>query len=82
MKIRDSVAFVTGVNRVRLDVRNPGNVVAAARECADVNLLKNSAAVSSSAGERRRRRHCQRSLGLAEAHRHQVIADLPQFCAA
>ena len=81
MKIRDSVAFVTGANRgiglafaqellaggarkvyaaarqperitlagverVRLDVTNPEDVAAAARQCADVNLLINNAGIA------------------------------------
>jgi len=81
MKIRDSVAFVTGANRgiglafvqellaggarkvyaaarqperitlagverVRLDVTNPEDVAAAARQCTDVNLLINNAGIA------------------------------------
>ncbi len=81
MKIRDSVAFVTGANRgiglafaqellaggarkvyaaarqperitlagverVRLDVTNPEEVAAAARQCTDVNLLINNAGIA------------------------------------
>jgi NAD(P)-dependent dehydrogenase (short-subunit alcohol dehydrogenase family) len=81
MKIRDSVAFVTGANRgiglafaqelltggarkvyaaarqperiplagvesVRLDVTNPEDVAAAARQCNDVNLLINNAGIA------------------------------------
>ena len=86
MKIRDSVAFVTGANRgvglafaqellaggarkvyaaarqperitlatsglagvepVRLDVTNPQDVAAAARQCSDVNLLINNAGIA------------------------------------
>lgn len=81
MKIRDSVAFVTGANRgiglafaqellaagsrkvyaaarqperislvgverVRLDVTNPEDVAAAARQCTDVNLLVNNAGIA------------------------------------
>src|SRR6516225_1541757 len=81
MKIRDSVAFITGANRgiglafaqellaagagkvyaaarnpeqiilegvhrVRLDVTNPENIVAVARECTDVNLLINNAGIA------------------------------------
>jgi NAD(P)-dependent dehydrogenase (short-subunit alcohol dehydrogenase family) len=81
MKIRDSVAFVTGANRgiglafaqellaggvrkvyaaareperitlagverIRLEVTNPQEVAAAARQCADVNLLINNAGIA------------------------------------
>jgi NAD(P)-dependent dehydrogenase (short-subunit alcohol dehydrogenase family) len=81
MKIRDSVAFVTGANRgiglaftqellaggarkvcaaarqperitlggverVRLDVTNPEDAAAAARQCTDVNLLINNAGIA------------------------------------
>src|SRR5580693_1836897 len=81
MKIRDSVAFVTGANRgiglafaqellaggarkvyaaarqperismagvepVRLDVTNPEDVAAVARQCTDVNLLINNAGIA------------------------------------
>ena len=81
MKIRDSVAFVTGANRgiglvfvqellaggarkvyaaarqpehitlagverVRLDVTNPEDVAAAARQCTDVNILINNAGIA------------------------------------
>jgi NAD(P)-dependent dehydrogenase (short-subunit alcohol dehydrogenase family) len=81
MKIRDSVAFVTGANRgiglafaqellaggarkvyaaarqperitlagvecVRLDVTNPEDVTAAARQCTDVNMLINNAGIA------------------------------------
>src|SRR5580693_2120037 len=81
MKIRDSVAFVTGANRgiglafaqellaggarkvyaaarqperipvagvecVRLDVTNPEDVTAAARQCTDVDLLINNAGIA------------------------------------
>jgi NAD(P)-dependent dehydrogenase (short-subunit alcohol dehydrogenase family) len=81
MKIRDSVAFVTGANRgvglafaqellaggarkvyaaarqperitlagverVRLDVTNPEDVAAAARQCSDVDLLINNAGIA------------------------------------
>jgi NAD(P)-dependent dehydrogenase (short-subunit alcohol dehydrogenase family) len=81
MKIRDSVAFVTGANRgiglafvqeliaggarkvyaaarqperitvpgverVRLDVTNPDDVAAAARQCTDLNLLINNAGIA------------------------------------